>query len=830
MILNPLMPHNNICYAFDLFQFDVEQRVLTREGKAVPLTPKATDILILLLRSAGQLVEKDELMKEVWPNTFVEEANVTQNIFTLRRALGETESGKSYIETVARRGYRFVADVTLAKVPSPGGRNLREIDEETLQQAPPSLAVLPFTNATNDKNFEYLAEGITDNLTNNLSRIDKLRIISRSAVFRLRSSQSDPQEIGSALGVDAVLSGKVQMRGANLAVSAQLIEVNSGWQLWGESFDLAVNDILEVQDEIAREISSTFRLKLTGEEEKRITTRYTENSAAYQAYLEGRHHWSKYTKAGIEKAIVHFREAIELDPNYALAYSGIVDCYLRLATNYLPPEEYGSAVKNKSSFEQVEPADPSLPVRIRHEWDWKNVERESRRANDLQLSYPAAYQWYAAYKFARALLAKSKYQGESQTETDASPSHLGLSDRIPSSKLTQTEAIQIHCIVAREQIDIGNYEAACAMLKPWWVSGQWPSGEGLSLGAHADLLFTAGVLAGCVSSTLQIPNGQKHAETLINGAIALFEHLRSRRWAAEGRIEIALCYYRQGMFDLGRSTLATTLDSLGKDNEELQALALVRLASLERHAGRLNDSLERLSSALRKVEISGPWVNGRCQLELASTYKDMAASDPDLTSYFDRALKHYERASFEFDAIGNHRLSAIVQNNQGFLLLTLGRYEGVEQVLRRARRVFEKLCDHVRTAQVDETIARLYLAVEDYSAAEDAIERSIHVLEQGDEDALLAEALTTKGLVLWSSGRIAQAKTVLEGAHRVAERCGDREGAGRALLLVLERMPELMSKMEQIEMCLRVQLLLDETQQTSTRLRLEKCLEEFGVH
>src|SRR5262245_30450254 len=125
------MPHtNSLCYDFDSFQFDVDQRVLTRDGKAVPLTPKATDILILLLKSAGQLVEKDELMKEVWPNTFVEESNVSQNIFTLRRALGEAESGKSYIETVARRGYRFVADVTLAKAPSRGSRNLREIDDE----------------------------------------------------------------------------------------------------------------------------------------------------------------------------------------------------------------------------------------------------------------------------------------------------------------------------------------------------------------------------------------------------------------------------------------------------------------------------------------------------------------------------------------------------------------------------------------------------------------------------------------------------------------------------------------------------------------------------
>jgi tetratricopeptide (TPR) repeat protein len=207
----------------------------------------------------------------------------------------------------------------------------------------------------------------------------------------------------------------------------------------------------------------------------------------------------------------------------------------------------------------------------------------------------------------------------------------------------------------------------------------------------------------------------------------------------------------------------------------------------------------------------------------------MAASDPSLGSYFEKALEHYRKASFEFDAVGNHRLSAIVQNNQGFLLLTLGRTEGVHQLLIRARRSFEKLGDNVRTAQVDETFARFHLSQGNLQYAEEAIERSIRTLEQGDEDALLAESLTTKGLILFESNRIAQARAVLEVAHKVAERCGDREGAGRALLLILEKMRDVMSPIEQIEMCHRAHLLLDETQQVSVRFRLAKCLRDFGI-
>src|SRR5215813_13071384 len=206
------MPHSqDTCYEFGTFRLDVNQRVLTRSGEPISLTPKATDILVLLLHNAGQLVDKEELIREVWPDSFVEEQNLTQNIFVLRRALGDGTGGAKFIETVPRRGYRFVATVKKISCghaqPASAG-----IDVPGEFTAPPILAVLPFTNATGDPKLEYLAEGLTQDIINNLSRLSQLRVISRSAVFRFKGREVDPLIIGQGLNVDVVLSGNLSPR------------------------------------------------------------------------------------------------------------------------------------------------------------------------------------------------------------------------------------------------------------------------------------------------------------------------------------------------------------------------------------------------------------------------------------------------------------------------------------------------------------------------------------------------------------------------------------------------------------------------------------------
>jgi TolB-like protein/Tfp pilus assembly protein PilF len=835
------MPHsNNLCYEFGSFRFNVGQRVLTQAEVVISLGEKATEVLLFLLRNAGQLVGKEELMRGVWPDSFVEEANLTQNIFTLRRALGDDRASARYIETLPRRGYRFVAPVKKVEIESPRSETGAQARDSERRSGPsPILAVLPFVNTTGDEGLEYLADGISDSIINNLSQISKLRVMSRSAVFRYKGSEYEFNHIAAELKVDAMLVGKIVSCPSGLAISAELVEAGNGWLLWGQSFDCELKDIFEVQDEIARQISTALRLKLTGEEEKRITTRYTENSGAYQAYIEGRFHWSRYTRNEIEKAIGNFRKAIELDPNYALAYAAIVDCYLRLATNYLPSESISQSddkkkAKNGTHFVEaktsgtliVATSDPK--VKLRHEWDWKGAEREIRRANALKADYPAAHQWHAAYWFLRQLYETSTLEIAATTEThsDGSPD---LPVRIPFGQLPSNEEVQVFCAIAREQIDVGNYEAACLVLKRWWTLGSWPRLSGLDSKSCADLLFTTGEVAGFVASAQQIPDGQKNAELLLSGSIALFEQLGSLVRASEARIELALSYYRQGNFDLARSTFTTVLGALRVEDSELHCLALIRLASLERHAGRPNDALNRLREAKTILEALGPWVTGRHHLELASTYQEIAISEGDET-LFDSVLDHFRASLYEFEAIGNLRLMGIAQNNLGFLLLTVGDYQQAYSHLVNARRMFEGLGDKVRCAQVDDTLARLHLAEHKFELAEQAANRAIDTLQFGDEDVLLAEVLTTKGVVSSRLHRYREATRILESAHAVAARCGDRQGAGRALLVLLEEMGDQLSSEDRLDIGSRLRQLSVDIQLVSLRKRVDKALEVIKEH
>src|SRR3990172_11259309 len=399
---------NNLVYEFGPYRLDVAERVLWRSSQPVALTPKSLDILLVLLENSGHIVEKSHLIEETWPGTFVEEGNLAQNIFVLRKVLGEGDQGVEYIETIPGRGYRFVAPVkcvpsTTDLLSSPEGRQ-----QPVIALPIDSLAVLPFINTDGDSKVEYLADGLTEGIINSLSQVSRLRVMSSNCVARYRGREADAQNIGKELDVGAVLVGKVQSLGRRLVINVELVDVANGWQLWGETYDAGFRALLDVQEEIARQISGALRFRLTGVEEQQLTKRYTENPDAYQAYLKGRYYWGKYTSESLHKATEFFRRAIDLDPNYSLAYAGIVDCYLRLATNYIPPSEnpLPAAPAEASIDIAAEPESFPEAIGLRYEWDRKTAERELRRAAELNTNYPAAHQWSAAYKFAHELYQK----------------------------------------------------------------------------------------------------------------------------------------------------------------------------------------------------------------------------------------------------------------------------------------------------------------------------------------------------------------------------------------------------------------------------------------
>jgi TolB-like protein/Tfp pilus assembly protein PilF/predicted Ser/Thr protein kinase len=266
-----------------------------------------------------------------------------------------------------------------------------------------SLAVLPFVNVGADPNAEYLSDGITESIINNLSQLPRLRVMARSTVFRYKTKQADPQEVGHELHVAAVLSGRLQQRGDTLVVQAELVDVDKGTQLWGEHYNRKLADVLAVQEDISREISEKLRLRLTGEEKKRLTKRYTANGEAYQEYLKGRYYWNKRTEEGYQKGIEQFQQAIDKDPNYALAYTGLADCYSLLGRfGGLPPKEAFSKAKAEARKaleidDQLAEAHNSLARVIWNDWDWSSAEREFKRAEELNPNYATGHHWYAYF-------------------------------------------------------------------------------------------------------------------------------------------------------------------------------------------------------------------------------------------------------------------------------------------------------------------------------------------------------------------------------------------------------------------------------------------------
>ncbi len=394
-------------------------------------------------------------------------------------------------------------------------------------------------------------------------------------------------------------------------------------------------------------------------------------------------------------------------------------------------------------------------------------------------------------------------------------------------ELSPSEQVLASCAIAREKLEAGDYDSGCLALRPWWSLGEWPLQSGLTNSAAAELLLVAGTLSGWVASSKQILGGRKPAEALLSGAIAIFQQLGENIRVAEGRIELACCYYHQGSFDLARATLLRALDALTDNERELRSVGLIRLAIVERLAGGMHDALGLLGEAAPLLARSNDWPKGRFHLEFANTLKDIGIAENRKT-YLERALGHYSQALTHFKRIGNHRYTAIVENNHGYLLSSLKRFDEACSHLDIARRLFEMLSDNVRLAQVDETLAQVYLASERYDLAERAINQSVDTLEMSGEEAFLAEALTTRGIVLCRLGRKNEAKPGFERAHRVAERCGDREGAGRALLILIEEMCDQLADDERREIGAQANQLLANSQQHATRERLRKCLETIA--
>ncbi|HUP61439.1 MAG TPA: protein kinase [Thermoanaerobaculia bacterium] len=288
-----------------------------------------------------------------------------------------------------------------------------------------SLAILPFVNATGDREAEYLSDGITETLINTISQVPGVRVMSRTSVFHYKGRDADPRRVGRELNVSAVVSGRVETIGDRLVVSAELIDANDNSQIWGNRYQAARADLFAVQQWIASEIARMLRLTLTGREQQILAKRHTTDPRAYELYLKGRFQWNKRDTEGLYKAIEFFNQAIEIDPQYALAHAGLADCYnlldiwAGLPTKETFPKAKAAAQKALSIDNDLAEAHTSLAYAIHtYEWDWTEAERQYRRAIELNPNYATAHQWYAEFLTATGRFDEAEREGKKALELD----------------------------------------------------------------------------------------------------------------------------------------------------------------------------------------------------------------------------------------------------------------------------------------------------------------------------------------------------------------------------------------------------------------------------
>ena len=400
--LNSVKSNPESVYEFEDFRLDAAHLMLYRDEERTNLAPKVVETLLALVERGGEIVSKEEMMERLWKNSFVEESNLTQNIYLLRKTLGKGADGRDLIETFRRRGYRFTGAIKSRAENSSAGKTEEPALERSEQpNAFDSLAVLPFKNESNDDAAEYLSDGVTESIINRLSQLEDFRVVARNTVFRYKNAEIDQRKIGRDLSVSAVLTGRILQLGEKLIVRTELVDAVSGWQIWGAQYDRLFVDVLDLQETIAREISEKLELKLSGEEKRRLAKRDTQSSEAYDFYVKGRYFLNKRLTETIEQATVFFQKAIDLDPSYALAFVGLADCYplLSLYGKLTPREAYPKAEtaarKALEIDDRLAEAYNSLGVvKLFYEWDWSGAEKAFQKAIALNPNYADAHQRY----------------------------------------------------------------------------------------------------------------------------------------------------------------------------------------------------------------------------------------------------------------------------------------------------------------------------------------------------------------------------------------------------------------------------------------------------
>ena len=416
-------------YRFGVFELDPASGELRKQGMKIKLQGQPIDILAMLLDRPGEVISREEIQKKLWPNgTNVEfEHSLNAAVKRLRDALDDSAETPRYIETLARRGYRFVAP-TEALAPSPAksktvrwialgsvaalallvvlvGLNVGGSRDRIFGRATKplrSVAVIPLANLSGDPQQDYFADGMTEALITELGKISALRVISRQSMMQYKGTKKSAPQIAKELNVEAVVEGSVLRAGDRVRISVQLIEAVPERHLWASSYDRNLRDVLALHNEMARAVADEVRAKLTPQEKALLASARPVNPEAYAAYLRGRYFWDKWPE-GVEKALESFQEAIKKDPFYAPAHAGAAQCYSVRGFFFQPPKEAfpkarAAALKAMELDDNLAEAHSALGfVKFSFDWDWSGAEREFKRAIELNPNSVLAHRTYAIY-------------------------------------------------------------------------------------------------------------------------------------------------------------------------------------------------------------------------------------------------------------------------------------------------------------------------------------------------------------------------------------------------------------------------------------------------
>ena len=459
--MEPVIPVPRVV-RFGAFELDLRSGELHKQGRKIRLEGQPVHILIYLLESPGELITREQLHRRLWPaDTFVNfEHGLNAAIKRLRRALDDSADNPRFVETLPRRGYRFIApvqggtqgqassttvedqldehaaaesapEVINADVSAPktavrrgsrktlawtlsgvavlllaGGLSLWRQSENRSRSVIGSLAVLPLASLSADTSQEYFSDGMTDELIAELGQIGGLQVISRTSIMTYKGTHKSLPQIARELNVDAVVEGTVLRSGQQVRITAQLIEAATDKHLWSQSYERDIRDTLALQKEVARSIAGQIQIALTPREQAVLKNSHRVNPEAYEAYLKGRYFWNKRTAEGFKKAIEYFTEATQRDPTYAPAYTGLADSYALsgdweygvLAPQEAYPKAKAAATRALALDDSLGEAHISLAFALQNfDWNWKDAGSEFRRGIELSPGYATGHQWYAWY-------------------------------------------------------------------------------------------------------------------------------------------------------------------------------------------------------------------------------------------------------------------------------------------------------------------------------------------------------------------------------------------------------------------------------------------------